>query len=127
MSSRIWVVCPHCAPVQWQVNPLLFFGLMMWSWNISLKQLFRILTYLPTLPVFPGVSKFFIKSPGLPVRASNLPGNTHRGLFQNFFINFVIFKISKRKIKQEVGLVFLFELFSIGKRKTEEWIKLIYI
>ena len=28
-------------------------------------------TYLPTLQVFPGVSKFFIKSPGLPVRASN--------------------------------------------------------
>ena len=25
--------------------------------------------YLPTLPVFPGVSKFFIKSPDLPVRA----------------------------------------------------------
>ena len=25
-------------------------------------------TYLPTLPVFPGVSKFFMKSPGLPVR-----------------------------------------------------------
>ena len=23
--------------------------------------------YLPTLPVFPGVSKFFIKTPGLPV------------------------------------------------------------
>ena len=30
-------------------------------------------SYLPTLPVFPGVSKFFIKSPGLPVRAPNLP------------------------------------------------------
>ena len=29
--------------------------------------------YLPTLPVFLGVSKFFIKSPGLPVRAPNLP------------------------------------------------------
>ena len=28
--------------------------------------------YLPTLPVFPGVSKFFIKSPGLLVRAPNL-------------------------------------------------------
>ena len=31
---------------------------------------------LPTLPVFPGVSKFFIKSAGLPVRAPDLPGNT---------------------------------------------------
>ena len=29
--------------------------------------------YLPTLPVFPGVSKFFIKSTGLLVRAPNLP------------------------------------------------------
>ena len=36
-------------------------------------------TYLPTLPVFPGVSKFFMKSPGLPVRAPNLPGITYRG------------------------------------------------
>ena len=62
----------------------------------------HLITDLPTLPVFPGVSKFFIKSPGLPVRAPNLPGNTYRGLFQNFFINFVIFEMSKRKIKQEV-------------------------
>ena len=29
-------------------------------------------SYLPTLPVFPGVSKFFIKSPGFPVTAPNL-------------------------------------------------------
>ena len=29
-------------------------------------------TYLSTLPVLPGVSKFFIKSPGLQVRAPNL-------------------------------------------------------
>ena len=42
-------------------------------------------SYLPTLPVFLGVSKFFIKSPGLPLRAPNLPGNTYRGLFQIFF------------------------------------------
>ena len=60
-------------------------------------------TYLLTLPVFPGVSKFFIKSPGLPVRAPNLPGNAFCGLFQNFFINFVIFERSKRKIKEEVA------------------------
>ena len=33
--------------------------------------------YLPTLPVFPGVSKFFMKSLGLPVRAPNLPGTTY--------------------------------------------------
>ena len=30
-------------------------------------------TYLPTLPVFPGVSRFFIKSPDLPVRVPDLP------------------------------------------------------
>ena len=52
--------------------------------------------------------------------SSNLPGNTYRGLFQNFFINFVIFEMSKRKIKQEVDLVLLFQLFSIGKHKTEQ-------
>ena len=52
-----------------------------WFLN-SVRRFFAILnwikagiehTYLPTLPVFPGVSKFFIKSPGLPVRAPNLP------------------------------------------------------
>ena len=58
-------------------------------------------SYLPTLPVFLGISKFFIKSPGLPVRAPNLPGNTHRGLCQNSFINFVIFKMSRRKINKK--------------------------
>ena len=76
-------------------------------------------TYLPTLPVFPGVSKFFIKSPGLLVRAPNLPGNAFRDLFHNFFINFIIFERSKRKIKQEVDLVLLFELNSNGKRNAE--------
>ena len=30
-----------------------------------------------TLPVFLGVSKFFMKSPSLPVRAPNLPGTTY--------------------------------------------------
>ena len=75
---------------------------------------------LPTFPVFPGVSKFFIKSPGLPVRAPNLRPLTYRGLLQNSLINFVILEMSKRKIKQEVDLVLLFELISIGKRKTEQ-------
>jgi len=41
-------------------------------------------TDLPTLPVFPGVSKFFIKSSGLPVRVPNLPGTTYHGSFQFF-------------------------------------------
>ena len=76
------------------------------------------IAYLPTLPNFPAVSKFFIKPPGLPVRAPNLPGNIYRDLFQNFFFNFIIFEMSKRNIKQEMDLVLLFELFSIGKRKT---------
>ena len=38
-------------------------------------------TYLPTLPVLAGVSKFFIKSPGLPVRPPNLPVKSYRALF----------------------------------------------
>ena len=62
-------------------------------------------TYLPTLPVFTGVSKFFIKSPGLPVRAPNLPGNTYR-TYRSCF----------RDVKKD--LVPLFELFSIGGRHT---------
>ena len=70
------------------------------------------LAYLPTLPVFPGVSKFFIKSPGLPVKPPNLPGTTYRGFFLIFFFtNFVIFAISKEKIKREVYLVLLFTAF----------------
>ena len=75
--------------------------------------------YLSTLPVLPGVSKFFIKSPGLQVRAPNLPGKSAASLEFFFFINFVVFKMSKRKIKQEVYSVLFFELFTIGKRKTE--------
>ena len=76
--------------------------------------------YPATLVILPGVSKFFIKSPGLPVRAQNLPANTYRGLFQKCFINFIISEISKRRIKKELDLVLLFELFSIGKNKTEQ-------
>ena len=76
--------------------------------------------YPATLVILPGVSKFFIKSPSLPVRAQNLPANTYRGLFQKCFINFIISEISKRRIKKELDLVLLFELFSIGKNKTEQ-------
>ena len=75
--------------------------------------------YLSTLPVLPGVSKFFIKSPGLQVRAPNLPGKFAASFEFFFFINFVVFKMSKRKIKQEVYSVLFFELLMIGKRKTE--------
>ena len=77
-------------------------------------------TYLPTLPVFPGVSKFFIKSPGVPVRVPDLSGNAFRDLFHNFFTNFIFFERSKRKIKQEVDLVLLFELNSNGKCNAEQ-------
>ena len=45
------------------------------------------LAYLLTLPVFPGVSKFFIKSPGLPVRAPNLPETSYRG---SFYISYLL-------------------------------------
>lgn len=76
---------------------------------------------LTTLPFFPGVSKFFNKSPGLPVRPPNLLGNTYCGLI---FMNVVIFKMSKRKIKKEVDLVFLCELFSIRKCKESNQIDL---
>ena len=81
-------------------------------WLVQTCQLSRFSWESPSL----------IKSPGLPVRASNLRplGNTYRGLFQNSFINFAILEMSKRKIKQEVDLVLLFELTSIGKRKTEQ-------
>ena len=72
----------------------------------------------------PANSPRFPFSSNLPARASNLPGNTYQGLFQNFFINFVIFETSKRKIKQEVDLVLLFELLSIRKYKTENQINI---
>ena len=71
--------------------------------------------YLSTLPVLPGVSKFFIKSPGLQVRAPNLPGKSAASFEFFFFINFVVFKMSKRKIKQEVYSV----LWAVDDRKTE--------
>ena len=58
-------------------------------------------SYLPTLPVFLEVSKFFIKSPGLPVRAPNLPGIPTVAFFKIFFIDFVIFKMSKRKMDKK--------------------------
>ena len=44
--------------------------------------------YLPTLPVFPGVSKFFIKSPDLPVRAPNLPDKMDFWAFLCFSLKF---------------------------------------
>ena len=44
--------------------------------------------YLPTLPVFTGVSKFFIKYPGLPVRAPNLPDKMDFWAFLCFSLKF---------------------------------------
>ena len=69
-------------------------------------------------------SPSLIKSPSLPVRASNLRPlwNTYRGLFQNSFINFVILKMSKTNIKQELDLVRLFELISMESVKQSNQI-----
>ena len=55
--------------------------------------------YLPTLPVFPVVSKFFIKSPG-----KYLPWP-----FQNFFIYFVVFE---RRWEHSEGLRMIFGEYS---------------
>ena len=99
-------------PISWKIRPT----------NSLLKPYSVKDIHICQLPLFFREAKslkFFIKFPGLLVRAPNLPGNTYRGLFQIFFINFVIFEMSKRKIKQEVYLVLLFELLSIGKHKTE--------
>ena len=71
--------------------------------------------YLPTLLVFPGFSKCLKKSPGFLVRAPNLLGNTYRGLSQNYSLNFIIFKMSKRKINGK-----WIWCTSIGKIKTEQ-------
>jgi len=56
---------------------------------------------LPSLPVFPGVSKFFIKSPGK---------------YPSWLFSILFSLISLL----EVDSVLLFELFSVGKGKTEE-------
>ena len=45
-------------------------------------------SHLPTLPVFLGVSKFFIKSPDLPVRAPNLPDKMDFWTFLCFSLKF---------------------------------------
>ena len=62
----------------------------------------------------------------IPANCPCFPGSLQvfrqisRDLFQTFFINFIILKMSKKKIKQEVDLVLLSELFSIGKSKEEQ-------
>ena len=68
---------------------------------------------------FPGSLQPFHQISRSPSQSTNLPGNAFLGLFQNFFINFIIFESSKRKIKQEVNLVLLFELNSNGKCYAE--------
>ena len=72
-----------------------------------------------TSPDFPGVFNFFIKSLNLPLEHQISREIPTAAFCQNCFIHFVIFEMSKRKIKQEVDFVLLFELFSIGKCKTE--------
>ena len=73
--------------------------------------------YPATLVILPGVSKFFIKSPGLPVRAQNLPANTYRGLFQKCFINFIISENIKKENKKRTGFSAL--VWAVLDRKKE--------
>ena len=49
------------------------------SLNFGLRRMTAIVE--TTLPVLPGVSNFFIKSPGLQVRPPNLPVKSNRGAF----------------------------------------------
>ena len=73
--------------------------------------------YLPTLQVFPGVSKFFIKSPDLPVRASNLPDKMDVWAFLCFSLKFSQFfhKIRTFFIHRTVSGTFL-HMFSQWQR-----------
>ena len=60
--------------------------------------------YLLTLLVFPGISKFFIRSPGLPGWAPNLLGNTYSctvAIFKMFSLISSFFKVSKEKIENK--------------------------
>ena len=52
---------------------------------------------------FPRSLQVFIKSPRLLVKVPNLPGNTYRGIFQFFPINFVILEMSKKENKTRGG------------------------
>ena len=57
---------------------------------------------LPTLPVFLGVSKFSMTSPGLPVRAPNLPGNTcHMAFFKIFSFISLFLRCQKGKYNKK--------------------------
>ena len=82
----IWQVyfTKSCQQIWGCVNqPFILFIHHIWGekvlWGIS---------YLPTLLVFPGVSKFFIKSPDLPVRAPNLPHKMDFWAFLCFSLKF---------------------------------------
>lgn len=59
-----------------------------------------LIPYLLTSPGFSGRLQVFMKSPDIPVKTPNLPGNTDRSLFPNCFITFFLLEIRKRKIKQ---------------------------
>jgi len=89
-------------------NRLFLLAVRYWIHVVSYRQLSQF---------FPESSSF---SSDHLVSAPNPQGDTYHGFFQHFFINFIIFEISKRQIKQEVDLVLLFELFSTGKCKTEQ-------
>ena len=61
-------------------------------------------TYLPTLPVFPGVSKFFYQVSQSPSLSNKSPGKylqLYCGFIQNFLINFVIFQDDKKENRKQ--------------------------
>ena len=53
---------------------------------------------LANSPSYPESLQVFHQISCLPVRAPNLPGNTYNGFFPIFFIDFIIFEISKYKL-----------------------------
>ena len=79
-------------------------------------------SYLPTLPVFPGVSKFFIKSPGFPVTAPNLLDKMDFWAFLCFSLKFSPFfhKIRTFCILYTVSGTFL-HLFSQWQRLVRHY------
>ena len=91
-----------------------------WWWLLLLLLLLSFECYLYKL-LLPSSRYNFIpaNSPCFP-RSLQVFQQISRDLFQNFFINFIIFEMSKKIIKQEMDLVLLSELFSIRKYKEEE-------
>ena len=86
-------------------------------------------SYLPTLPVFLGdnlqVFHQISQSPGLSTKS---PGKYLPWPFSKFFfIDFILFEMSKRKIKQEVDFKCSYLSSSRSENVKNRAIKLIYI